>query len=341
MLKTHYYGGIKKYQWVNVPLALCGTIFNVKGEKLDINIGSDEKDPVLIIPDLEPHLSHKIQNDKKIREAITGEALNPVAGTLYNPKDKENKLKNYVLNILHKKYGIVEKSLLSAELQLVPAGRSRFSGLDSSLIAGYGHDDRCCAYASLKALTDSSANQKTSICLFYDKEEIGSEGATGAKSKFIEDIVIFLNDIVNRNSTHSSYRKIFLNSNVLSADVNAVVNPNFPEVHELQNAAKIGYGIVVTKFTGSGGKYSANDADAEYLYKLTSAFDRHKVIWQIGELGKVDEGGGGTIAKYIAELGANVIDCGIGVMSMHSPYELISKYDLYSGYKAYAAFLKM
>jgi len=345
MLKTHYYGGIKKYQWLNTPLALYGVVFTGTGKKVKIAIGDNEKDPVFIIPDIAPHLSHKIQDGKVIKDAVTGEMLNALAGTTYNRGNlkEKDKLKICVLDALNKKYHIREEDLLTAELQLVPAIKPRFSGFDESLIAGYGHDDRACSFASLKAILDSDSEKITrpAICIFYDKEEIGSEGATGAKSKFIEDILFFIMEYSGVSFQSYHLRKVFLKSNAVSADVNTVINPNFPEPYEKQNCSRLGYGVVLTKFTGSGGKYSANDANSEYVSKISAAFNKKRIPWQIGELGKVDEGGGGTIAKYIAEYGCNIVDLGVGVMSMHSPFEIVSKYDLYSTYLAYKSFLAM
>ncbi len=345
MLKTHYYGGIKKYQWLNIPLALYGVVYTSSGKKIEIAMHGNDGSPFFIIPDIAPHLSRKTQDTKLIKDAVSGEMLNAIAGTTYSRVDnkQKDKLKLCILNILNKKYGITEENLLTAELQLVPAFNPGISGFDESLIAGYGHDDRACSYTSLRALIDSDdrACSKSAISIFYDKEEIGSEGATGAKSRFIEDIIYYILECSTQKFQSYYLRKIFLKSNVISADVNTVINPNFPEVFEKQNCSRIGYGVVLTKFTGGGGKSSANDANAEYVSRLTAQFNKDKASWQIGELGKVDEGGGGTIAKYIAEYGCNIVDLGIGVMSMHSPMEIISKYDLYSTYLAYKSFLKL
>ena len=344
MFKTHYYGGIKKYQWLNIPLALYGIIMTKEGKKIEVSIGDNANDPIFVIPDLAIHLSSKMI-EKKMNEAITGEMLNAVAGSIYSQHEKKEnqKIKLYALNILNKKYGIKETDFLTAELQFVPAISPRYAGFDLSLIAGYGHDDRSCAFASLKALLDyiPQKTNKAAVSIFYDKEEIGSDGSTGAKSRFIEDVIYQILEHKIRNFKSYYIRKILLKSNVISADVNTAINPNFPEVFENQNCSKLGYGVVITKFTGSRGKSGASEANTEYLNKLTAQFAKDKVKWQIGEIGKVDEGGGGTIAKFIAKYGCNVVDCGLPVMSMHSPFELISKFDLYSAHTAYKSFLKL
>ncbi|MBP7654060.1 aminopeptidase [Candidatus Dependentiae bacterium] len=342
MFKTHYYGGIKKYQWLNIPLCLTGIVITRSGKTVNINIGNNENDPVLVIPDIAPHLSKRVQDPKIIKDAVTAEMLNAVAGTVFDKRNskEKNKIKMFTLNILNKKYGIIEEDLLTAELQLTPSLKPRFSGLDESIIAGYGHDDRACSFASLKAILDIDMNKvsKTNISIFYDKEETGSDGPTGAQSLLAEDIINFILETTESNLKVSNYRKIFLKSNAISADVNSVINPNFPDVFEPLNCSKIGYGAILTKFTGHGGKSSTNDANTEFISQLARLFERDKVCWQIGSFSKVDEGGGGTIAKHISKYGCNVVDCGIGVMSMHSPYELISKYDLFSVYLAYKSF---
>lgn len=342
MAKTHYYGGIKKYQWVSTPLAIHGIVINKAGEVIKVTIGEDEKDPVFIIPDLLPHLAKNVQAPKKIGEAISAENLNLVISSIpVDDKDQKEAIKYHVLELLNEKYGIDEEDLLSAELELVPAGKAREMGLDRSMVMGYGQDDRICAYAGLKALIELASKdlERTAIVYFSDKEEVGSDSNTGAKSIFITD---FIGDVLKQNGEDcGSYnlRKTLMKSKVLSADVNAPINPNYPSVHEKLNAPVLGHGVTLLKYTGSGGKGGSNDANAEFNAEVIRIFNDAKVIWQTGTLGKVDEGGGGTIAKILAEFGAEVIDCGPSVLGMHSLYEVISKADLYSTYKGYKAFM--
>ena len=343
MMRTHYYGGIKKYQWMSTPLAFHGTFIKKNGESVKITIGEDEKDPVFVMPDLLPHLARKVQYTKKIGEAIDAGKMNLVFNSIPYPKDKETKeaVKLNALVFLNEKYDIIEEDFLSAEIEIVPAGKARDAGIDRSLVLGYGQDDRICAYTSACALFDTKEKlEKTAIVYLADKEEIGSDGNTGAKSIFIID---FIADLLKHNGEaydSSTLRKTLINSQVLSADVNAGINPNFPSVHEKENAVHIGFGVSVTKFTGSGGKGGSNDANAEFNSKIIDIYNKKGVRWQTGALGKVDEGGGGTIAKFMAEHGAEVIDCGPGVLGMHSLYELTSKADIYSSYKAYKAFFE-
>ncbi len=344
MLKTHYYGGIKKYQWMSTPLALHGVVIKTNGEKVNISIGENENDPVLVMPDLLIHLSRKEQMGKTLTDAITASHMNVIFGSMPFYEDKEEVKEAVKLNALHliyEKYDVKEEDFLSAELYLVPAGKARDLGIDKSMVIGYGQDDRICAYTSLQALLDvmEMENDKTSVIYFFDKEEIGSDGATGANSIFFLD---FIGDLLKYNAEDTgSYnvRKTLIKSSVLSADVNAAINPNFPNVHEPNNAVHLGHGVGIAKFTGSGGKGGSNDATSEFVAKVMKIFNDEKVNWQIGELGKVDEGGGGTIAKYLAFYGCDVVDCGPGLLSMHSLYEVCSKADLYSTYKAYKAFL--
>lgn len=343
MMKTHYYGGIKKYQWMSTPLAIHGTIIKNNGKTVKIYIGEDEKDPVFVMPDLLPHLAKKVQYTKKIGEAVDAEKMNIVFNSIPYPKDKKTKeaVKLNALILLNEKYGITEEDFLSAEMEIVPAGKARDAGLDRSMVLGYGQDDRICAYTSACAIFDAKEKlDKTAIVYLADKEEIGSDGNTGAKSIFIIDFIADLLKFNGEAYDSSTLRKTLINSQVISADVNAGINPNFPTVHEKENAVHIGYGVSVTKFTGSGGKSGSNDANAEFNSKIISIYNKEKVCWQIGALGKVDEGGGGTIAKFMAEHGAEVIDCGPGVLGMHSLYELTSKADIYSSYKAYKAFFE-
>lgn len=346
IMKTHYYGGIKKYQWMSTPLALHGVVIKKDGEKVVISIGENENEPVFIMPDLLPHLARKEQYTKTIGEAISAGNMNIVFNSVpYQDEEKEELKEAIKLNalvLLQETYGITEEDFLSAELQVVPAGKARDAGLDKSMVAAYGQDDRICAYTAAEALFTISNEdlEKTAIVYLADKEEIGSEGNTGAKSIFIID---FIADLLfcNKEAFDSrTLRKTLMNSFILSADVNAAINPNYPGVHEKDNAVHIGFGVSVTKFTGSGGKSGSNDANAEFNARIIQIFNEEKVNWQTGSLGKVDEGGGGTIAKFMAEYGAEVIDCGPGLLGMHSLYELCSKADLYSTFNAYRAFFR-
>lgn len=340
LLRTHYYGGIKKYQWVAIPLAIHGTIIKKDGTKLNLVLGEDDKDPVFTICDLLPHLSHKTQDTKKLRDAIVGEKLTILVGSIPFPDEEaKERFKLNILDILNKRWGLVEEDFLSAEIEVVPAFKTRDVGFDESLIGGYGQDDRVCAYCSLQAILSVEKQPEwTSITLFLDKEEIGSDGNTGAKSTFLELVVSDLFRLQKKNPTSEALRQALFNAKALSADVNGAINPNYQDVHEKQNAARLGYGVCVTKFTGSGGKYNANDASAEYVGEIRRLFNENGVVWQMAELGKVDEGGGGTIAKYLAEYGMDMIDCGTVLLGMHSPFEISSKMDVYETFKAYKVF---
>lgn len=340
LLKTHYYGGIKKYQWVSLPLALHGIMIKNDGTKVEINIGEDDNDPVFMITDLLPHLA-KDQMTKKVSEAITGEGLNIIIGSLpYNEKDLSDKIKLNVLNILHEKYGIVEEDFTTAELEIVPAGKARDVGIDRGLVAAYGHDDRVCAYASLKAILDIEKPKKTAISLFVDKEEVGSMGNTGMQSKFFENFVSELVGLTNKNYSELITKRALSNSKVLSADVSAAFDPNYPSVLDKRNAPFVGKGVTLVKYTGVRGKGGCNDANAEFISEVRRIFNENDIVWQMGELGKVDQGGGGTIAYILANYGMEVVDCGVPVLSMHAPYEIVSKIDVYMTYKAYRAFYK-
>lgn len=333
--KTHYYGGIRKYQWPTVPLSLYGSILRSDGSRLDISIGDQPEDPVFYISDLLPHLAQE-QSQKKLVEAVNAESLNLIVGSLPFRDDKvSEKVKLNLLNLLFEKYGIVESDFLSAELEAVPAFLSRDIGFDRSLIGGYGHDDRVCAYPALMAALDCKDCAYTNITVLTDKEEIGSEGNTGLNSAYF---AYFVEDLAAPYGLSS--REILPKSECLSADVNAAFDPNFPEVFEARNASFLNYGVVVTKYTGARGKSDTSDASAEYTGKIRNLFDREQVLWQSGELGKVDIGGGGTVAKYIAGLNVDVIDVGVPVLSMHSPYEVVAKIDVYMAYKAFSAFFK-
>jgi len=341
-MRTHYYGGIKKYQWVSTPLALHGVIVKRDGSVLEISLGEKEDEPVFIIPDLLPHLAKKEQYSKNLADAVDASKMNLVFGGMLEPQTEEKEaLKSYALKLLNQRYGICEADFLSAELELVPATRSRDAGIDSSMVVGYGQDDRICAYSGLKALLDNlDAKPKRSMIVYLsDKEEVGSQGSTGAHSVFVQNFVASLLKLNGESDSSANLRKTFMNSHILSGDVTAAIDPNYPGVHERQNAVLFNHGVGVAKFTGSGGKYGCNDANAEFTARVIRIFNEAGVFWQMGELGKVDEGGGGTIAYILANLGAEVLDCGTGLMGMHSLYEMCSKADLYSTYRGYKAFL--
>lgn len=341
-MRTHYYGGIKKYQWVSTPLALHGVIVKNDGSLINVCLGEDLKEPVFIIPDLLPHLARKEQYSKNLAEAIDASRMNLIFSGMQEPANEEKEaIKAHALKLLNQKYGISERDFISAELQLVPATPARDAGLDSSMVVGYGQDDRICAYSGLQAMLANlnAKPQRTMVIYFSDKEEVGSQGNTGASSIFIQDFIASLLRHNGECDSSSNLRQTFMNSQILSGDVTAAVDPNYPNVHERQNAVIFNYGIGISKFTGSGGKSSCNDANAEFTAKIIRIFDSAGIFWQMGALGKVDEGGGGTIAYILANLGAEVIDCGTGLMGMHSLYELCSKADLYSTFAAYKAFL--
>ncbi|MBN1326967.1 MAG: aminopeptidase [Candidatus Cloacimonetes bacterium] len=345
ILKTHYYGGIKKYQWMSTPLALHGVFVTRKGKTVRITIGEDKNDPVFIMPDLLPHLAKNEQYSKKLGDAVTAGQMNVIFNSIPFPGDDDQEIKEAVklnaLNLLNKKYGITETDFLSAELELVPAGLARDAGFDGSMIAAYGQDDRVCAYTSWQALLSLTQDpERTAVVYLADKEEIGSESNTGAKSVFILDFIADLLAANGESSDSVTLRKTLIRSQILSADVNAAINPNYPGVHEKDNAVHLGYGVSVTKYTGQGGKSGSNDANAEFNAKVIDIFETAGVNWQTGTLGKVDEGGGGTIAKFMAQYGAEVIDCGPGLLGMHAMYELSSKADVYSTYKAYHTFFE-
>lgn len=339
--KTHYYGGLKKYQWVNMPLALHGVVVRKDNSKIDITIGEKEDDPVLILPDLLPHLARKKQGDRKFFDGIKAEEMNILVGSIpFEDKKVKQKIKLNVLKYLNDEYGIVEEDFISAELELVPAIPARDVGFDRSFVGGYGQDDRICAYTSVAAIADIKIPERTAMALLLDKEEIGSDGATGIKSRFMENFVGRLLSLYDSNYHHGKLQAALENSKALSSDVNAGVNPTFKDVHDLTNASFIGKGIILTKYTGSGGKYMANDASAEYVGQVRKLFNDNKIPWQFGNLGKVDEGGGGTVAKFLAIYNMDIIDCGPGLLSMHSPYEISSKADVYHTYKAYLTFFE-
>ncbi len=341
LFKTHYYGGIKKYQWVNVPLALHGVIVRADGKVMDVTIGEDADDPIFVIGDLLPHLARKAQGERKLFEGITGEELRIIiGGRPSKDKDAKNKFKINILEILNKKYGIVEEDLISAELQAVPAHACRDIGFDRSLIGGYGQDDRVNAYCSMRAICDAQKPAKTALALFFDKEEVGSIGATGAQGGFFEYALIQILEKMDAKFRYATLKKVLANSRALSADVDAGVDPMFKGVHELGNAAKLGMGIGICKFGGAGGKGGSNDANAEFLGEIRQLLNKNKIPWQYTELGKVDEGGGGTVARFLSEHNLQVIDCGPALISMHSPLEISSKVDVYYTYRAFLEFHK-
>ena len=334
--KTHYYGGIRKYQWATIPLSLHGTVVLKNGDILNVKIGEDENDPVFYISDLLPHLAAK-QNAKTLGEGIGGEDLNIWLGNIpYTAasEDKDKTVKENLLRILNEKYGMIEEDFLSAELCVVPAYKAKDIGFDRALIGAYGHDDRVCSYPAFTALFDEQTTHTVMVVL-ADKEEIGSEGTTGMQCAIFTDLI----DEIARSLGVSS-AAVRANSKCLSADVNAGYDPNYPDVCERLNSAYVSCGAGITKFTGARGKSGSNDADAEYIGWLRKKFDDNGVVWQTGEMGKVDVGGGGTVAKYIANYNINTIDIGVPVISMHSPYEVISKADLYESYLAFRAFIK-
>jgi len=342
LFDTHYYGGIKKYQWTTIPLSMHGVFINENGKKTTIKIGEDPGDPVFTVTDLLPHLA-KEQMEKKASVAVEGEDLDILAGSRpYPDKNEKEKVKLALLDLLNKKYGITERDFTSAEIEFVPAFKASDVGLDRSLIGAYGHDDRCCAWPALQALIELASGSgaaaktipnKTLVCYFSDKEETGSAGNTGARSLNFENFLVMLCGEADR-------RLCFSRSAMLSADVNAAFDPTYANVFDKKNASFMGRGIVLEKYTGSGGKYGASDANAEFCAKVQAILNRNKIQWQCGQLGKVDKGGGGTIALYAANLGMDVLDCGVPVLSMHSPFEIISKIDLYTTYLGYIAFLR-
>ncbi len=334
--KTHYYGGIKKYQWTTIPLSIHGVIIKENGEKVTIKIGEDENDPIFTITDLLPHLAVEQQNSK-LREAIKGKDLNLLVGSIPFDEDIAENVKLNLLNILNKKYGIVEKDFSSAELEVVPAYKARTQGFDESMVAGYGQDDKVCVYTSLTAMMQLKNIKKTAVCIIADKEEIGSMGNTGMQSQAFDTFMSYLLNKTGENRVNL-LEKVYCNSKMLSADVDAAVDPIYASVSDKMNAGYLGYGIALNKYTGAGGKYDASDANAEYIAEVKGVFDKNNIKYQVSELGEVDIGGGGTIAYILANKGIDVIDCGVPVLCMHSPYEVTSKYDVYTAYKAYQAF---
>ena len=334
--KTHYYGGIKKYQWATIPLAIHGIIVKKDGEAVEISVGEEESDPVFCVTDILPHLAYNVQDKRTARDVIKGEELNVLLGSM--PVDDEEikeKVKLNLMRILNEKYGIYESDFNSAEIEIVPAFKARYVGFDKSLVGAYGHDDRVCSYAALTALLETAEPKQTAICVFADKEEIGSMGNTGLASDMLRN---FLSRLCR--SGDAAVETVCHNSYALSADVHAAFDPTFAEVMERRNASFLGYGPVITKYTGSGGKYNTSDASAEFMAQLRALFDDAGIPWQTGELGKVDEGGGGTVAKYIAQLDIEVVDIGVALLSMHSPFEIANTIDIIAMHKAFGAFIK-
>ncbi|MDO5156050.1 MAG: aminopeptidase [Eubacteriales bacterium] len=336
-LDTHYYGGIKKYQWVTLPLAIHGVIVKKDGTVVDVCIGEDEKDPVFCVTDLLIHLAQE-QMDKKAAKVVEGEQLDILFGSKPLPKEEKEAVKKMVLSILKDKYDVEEDDFLSAELEIVPAGKARNAGIDESMIMGYGQDDRVCAFTSAVAMFETKEVERTACCLLVDKEEIGSVGATGMQSKFFENTVAELMDVMGDYS-ELKLKRCLAASYMLSSDVSAAYDPNYASAFEKKNAAYFGRGVVFNKFTGSRGKSGSNDANAEYIGKLRKVMDDNHVAFQTAELGKVDLGGGGTIAYILSLYGMNVIDSGVAVLNMHAPWEITSKADIYEAMKSYKAFL--
>ena len=334
---THYYGGIKKYQWTTIPLSIHGVIIKSNGEKITINIGEDENDPIFTITDLLPHLA-KEQEAKRLREAIDGENLDLLVGSIPILDDEtKNKVKLNILKILNEKYGITEKDFVSSELELVPAFKARSLGFDYGMVAAYGQDDKVCSYTALKALMEMERPQKTAVCILSDKEEIGSMGNTGMESHVFD---YFVSELLNKAGENrpNLLEKVFCYSKMLSSDVDAGFDPLYASVSDRDNSGYLSKGITLNKYTGARGKSGASDANAEYVAYIRNLFETNNIKYQVSELGKVDVGGGGTIAYILANKGVDVIDCGVPVLSMHAPYEVTSKFDIYEAYRAYRAF---
>ena len=332
--KTHYYGGIKKYQWTAIPLSLHGVVVKRDGTVVEVKLGEDAGDPLFVITDLLPHLA-KDQMSKKMTEGVAGEALNILIGSRpFKDDAASEQVKLNVLHLLQEKYGIDEADFLSAELEFTPAFSARDVGFDRSMIGAYGHDDRVCAYTALRATLDAEKPARTMVTILADKEEVGSNGNTGMQSSFL---AYFIDDIAEAAGTKG--RHVLSKSCCLSADVNAAFDPSYPEVTEKRNTALLNYGVVITKYTGARGKSDTSDASAEYMAQIRRTLDDANVVWQTGELGKVDQGGGGTVAMYIANLNVDTVDLGVPVLSMHSPYEVVAKLDVYMAYRAFLAFI--
>lgn len=333
--KTHYYGGVKKYQWTAIPLSLHGVVVKRDGTKAYVNVGEDDNDPKFVVTDLLPHLAAE-QMKRTLADGIRGEELNILIGSRpFKDDEASEKVKLNIMNILFEKYGIIESDFLSAELEAVPAFKSCDIGFDRSMIGSYGHDDRVCAYPAAEAIFNIESPEYTAITVLTDKEEIGSDGNTGLNSSYFK---YFVADLANMQGVN--YHTVLSNTHCLSADVNAAFDPTFPDVSERRNASYINKGVVITKYTGSRGKAGTSDASAEYMGKIRSMLDGADVVWQSGELGKVDAGGGGTVAMYLAALDIDVVDLGVPVLSMHAPFEVVSKLDVYMAYRAFKTFFE-
>lgn len=335
---THYYGGIKKYQWVTLPLAIHGVVIKKDGTKIEICIGEDDADPVIGITDLLPHLASE-QMKKEGAKLVEGEDLDPIIGSKPLETEAKDKVKQNILMILKEKYNIEEDDFLSAEIEIVPAGKARDFGLDKSMIMAYGQDDRVCAYTSLEAFLEVESTKKTLSCILVDKEEIGSVGATGMQSHFFDNAIAEICTLMGNDSS-LAVRRVLNHSKMLSSDVNAAYDPLYKSAMDKRNSSRFGHGVVFCKYTGSRGKSGSNDANAEYIAELRKIMDEADVSFQLSELGKVDIGGGGTIAYILANYNVEVIDCGVGVLSMHAPWEVTSKSDIYEAYRGYIAFLQ-
>ena len=332
--KTHYYGGVKRYQWATLPLAIHGVVIKTNGEKVEIHIGEDPSDPVFCLTDLLPHLA-KDQRERKMTDVIRGEEMNIVLASLpYEGEDLKDAVKLTALVFLNEKYGITERELLNAELEVVPAGGARDVGFDRSLIGSYGHDDRVCAYTSLMAEVETVNPVYTTVSVYADKEEVGSDGVAGLHSDWMEHFITYLAQMQDVNVLTA-----LRNSKCLSADVNAAYDPTFPDVMDPRNSCYINKGVVITKYTGAGGKSGTNDSTAEFFAQVTNMLDVNGLFWQTGTLGKVDQGGGGTVAKFVSQKNIDTVDIGVPVLSMHAPFELVSKIDVYTTYQAFVAFL--
>lgn len=338
-LKTHYYGGVKKYQWTTIPLSMHGVIVKSNGEKQEINIGEDKEDPIFTITDLLPHLAAE-QMERKLKEGIKGEELNLLVGSIpYNGESISDAVKLNILKILNDKYGIKEIDFVSSEIELVPAFCARTMGLDRSMVAGYGQDDKVCVYTSVRALLNTENPQTTAVCIISDKEEIGSMGNTGMESHVFDT---FISELLNRLGINrpNLLDQVFCNSKMLSADVDAAYDPIYASAYEKNNSGFLGRGVGINKYTGARGKSGASDANAEFVAQVRGIFEKNDIKYEVAELGKIDIGGGGTIAYILANKGVDVIDCGVPVLSMHAPYEVTSKFDIYETYRAYEAFWK-
>ena len=342
MLNTHYYGGIKKYQWGATPLALHGVIFLKNGKKITLKIGEKDTDPVFSIPDVLPHLSYKVQDDRKARDVLKGEELKLLFGNMpIKDDDAKQPVKKFIMDKLKNDYGIEDEDFFTAEIQIVPAGKARDVGLDASMIGAYGQDDRVCAYTSMEAFYEVEKPKKTAMVYLADKEDVGSEGSTGLQSNFLEYALGKVLSMSDKNYNDQILRETLWNSRALSSDVTVGVDPIFKSIHDFDNAARLSYGIAMAKYTGHRGKSSSNDADAEFMQEIRQTFEKEKIEYQIGGFGKVDEGGGGTVAKFLANFGIRTVDAGPALLSMHSLFEISSKADVYETYRAYKAFYKM